>query len=71
MGVGGVTVALYPELVLPCGPSNVQDGLCGTLGWMELGDRDLSQGLWLVWVPRNLREPPGISGLDVWGEQGQ
>ena len=43
-GGRGVTVALYPELVLPCGPSSVQDGLCGTLGWMELGDRDLRAG---------------------------
>ena len=37
----------------------------------ELSDRDLRAGTVAGWVPRNLREPPGISGLDVGGGQGQ
>ena len=64
-------MAWYPESALQCGPGRVRDGLCGPLGWMELGDRDLWAGTVAGWIPRNLREPPGISGLDVGGGQGQ
>ena len=63
-------MAWYPESALWYSPSRVRDGLCGPLDWTELGDRDLWAGTVADWVPRNLREPPGISGLDVGEGQG-
>ena len=58
-------MAWYPESALWYSPSRVRDGLCGPLDWTELGDRDLWAGTVADWVPRNLRKPAGISGLDV------